>query len=737
MEAGRELLGTFAGAVFFGVIFNLIAHKLKISSIVVLLIGGVLVGPHGLGWIHPDTLGEGLKTIISLAVGIILFEGGLTLDIKGYRLVSKEIRNILTKGVLVTWITTSLAIKFLFSFPLDFSLLAGSLIIVTGPTVIGPILKRIRVKKNLHSILHWEGVLIDPIGVFIALFCYEWIVNPGDQPLFEFLKRSVVGISYGVCCGWTVSAIVKRNWIPEEHLNITFLAAALGIFSISDLIAHESGLLSVTIAGFVIGHQQKEKIEQVKIYKAELIQLLIGLLFVLLTANLDLTAFYTFGGKGLIIVFLIMFAVRPLNVFLSTIGSALTVQEKLFLSWIAPRGVVAASMASLFALSLEEGGVKGAGFLETFTYSVIVGTVLFQGFTARSVGSFLGVLEPKPNGWLIVGAHGLGRKVAHFIKKQHDPVVLLDLNRREVAIAKRERLIAINENALTLNIENYPEIYGIGNILAITENEDLNTLICQRWKKEMPHATLYRWGTNANGEGHTFDPHLMAGELIWQEVRLSQFTQLDENENQLGIIDESSQLETIRDKEGILMCSQKKNIAPYLPKDRTGDCHILYCRSLASSLEVNIKTNWIKISHSKSLPEVTRELLDALKPDYPLIPIEHLYDNLIDYEEKYSGLVCPDTAIPHTYTDGLQESIVLMAKLKNTIKSLHGEEPISLVFLILSPTDQPRKHLKTLSEISRFLVDDKNRTRLLQAQTERELFECISSEPTVASSRER
>ena len=729
METGREILGTFAGAVVFGVLFTLIAHKLKISSIVVLLLGGIIVGPQCLGLINPDYLGEGLKTTISLAVGLILFEGGLTLDIKGYRLVSREIKGVLTKGVLVTCVASSIAIKILFGFDWSVSLLAASLIIVTGPTVIGPLLKRIRVKNKLHSVLHWEAVLIDPIGVFIALLFYEWIVNPGDKPWVGFLERSVVGTSYGIACGYAISYIVNREWIPEEYINITFLASALGIFALSDLAAHESGLLSVTIAGFVIGYEQKQKIEQVKIYKAELIQLLIGILFVLLTANLDLTTFYSFGLKGLLIVAFIMLVVRPLNIFISTTGSTLSLREKLFLSWIAPRGVVAASMASLFALSLEERGVYNADFLETFTYSVIVGTVLFQGFTAKWVGGLLGVLEPRPKGWLIIGAHRLGRVVANFIKANNLPVVLIDLNRRDIALSRRDGLVAINENALTINVDRYPEIYGIGNVLAITENEDLNTLICQRWQKEISGVSLYKWGTQTKSDDQTVNQQLMTGNLIWHELKLDQFTQLDLDERELGILSEKTQIENITDTERVLMCMYKGEILPCIPQNAAGDCIILSCRSLTLNLDLNIKPKWVRISQATSLPEVTRELLETLRESYTQLDIQELHSRLVDYETKYSGLICPDTALPHARTDGLDESIVLIAKLSKPIKSLHGDEPITLVFLILSPDDQPRKHLKTLSEISRFIMDDKNRLKLIKAETQNELYELVSYKP--------
>ena len=220
------------------------AHKLRMSAIVVLLVGGILIGPAGAGLVLPQKLSqEALKAIVALAIGLILFEGGLTLNIRDYRKISTEIKGMLTKGVVITWLGTTYCIHLFFpEFSWLFCLLAASLVIVTGPTVIGPLLKRIHAKKNLSNILHWEGVLIDPIGVFIALLCYEWIISGGQHAVLLFFVRFLVGIVGGLVSGVLISYVVKRSWIVQENLNGFVLAAAIATFAGCEYFVHESGL---------------------------------------------------------------------------------------------------------------------------------------------------------------------------------------------------------------------------------------------------------------------------------------------------------------------------------------------------------------------------------------------------------------------------------------------------------------------------------------------------------------
>ena len=561
---------TLSISAFCGVVFMILSNKLKISAISILLIGGVLLGPEFLGVIDPKALGDDVfRTVISLAVGLILFEGGLTLDLKGYKSVSKEIWGVLTKGVLVTFFGTALAIRLIFGFPWAFCLMPASLIIVTGPTVIGPLLQRIRVNKPLHHLLHWEGVLIDPIGVFIALLCFEWIVStgPSHAPL-NFLSRFAVGASIGLAAGVAIQMVLKRKWIPEEHLNIFVVVAALATFSTADGLLSESGLLAVTIAGFWVGTHRTPNLQQILEYKTELKDLLIGLLFVLLAANLKIAQFKEIGWPLLIILGLVMLVIRPLNIAFSTRKSNFSIREKLFLSWIAPRGIVAASMASLFAYNLNENGVANADFLEPFTYSVIAGTVIIQSISAKTVGRLLGVLIPKPNGWVIIGAHSLGRAVGKFLQSKDVPVVLMDTNATRVRKAQEEGLMALKRNALDIQPDQYLELYETGNILAITGNGELNRLICMRWDSMAENMSLYCW----TGEGTTLgaDEHFpMVGDGVWDSIELAMLT------GRRGKLEETSMTrETVEEGSHVLFSIENERVFPG-PPEKEGTCLVL------------------------------------------------------------------------------------------------------------------------------------------------------------------
>lgn len=516
----HDMLVSMVAAISIGVLLLVVSRRFNIPGIVLLLFGGFFLGPTCLGIVQPDSLGTGLNVIASLAIGLILFEGGLTLDLDGYRSASDVIKRLLTVGVLITWLTTALAIILIFGVDISTALIAGSLVIVTGPTVIAPLLRRINVTNRIRTILHWEGVLIDPIGVFIAVLCFEWVATlGGTAAVANFALRVAVGFSFGVLGGLGTYYAVKRRYVPEHMINVFAVACAVLVFGVAESILSESGLLAVTIAGFLLGFKKPVRLAQIREFKEQITELLIGTLFILLAARLSPEQFISFGQKGLMIVAVVMFVVRPLNILICSAGLGLAWREKLFLSWVAPRGIVAASMASLFVLSGKlDGSTPDDRFIETFVYSVISATIILQGFTAGWLARLLGLYQPERKGWVIVGAHSMGRAIAKFVTEAVGAqVLIIDSNLTAISQAKEEGFLAIYgdaRNPETLDLDEILGVYSVGNLLALTDNEDLNTLVCQRWAEELDKTRLFRWGRISASAKSTTD----AGILIWSDL---------------------------------------------------------------------------------------------------------------------------------------------------------------------------------------------------------------------------
>ena len=727
---------TFGAALILGVFFIILAKRLGVSAIVVLLLGGILVGPSALQIINPEYIGEaGMQTIIALAVGIILFEGGLSLEPEGYRQASRAIKGILTIGVVVTWLGTAGLIKlFLPGFEWSFVLLAASLVIVTGPTVIGPLLKRIHVTTRIHHILHWEGVLIDPIGVLIALLCFNFYKVSHltlVDVLVELGQRVGYGFLIGILGGFILTEVIKRKWIPSESLNIFVLASAVGLFTLSEYFSPESGLLSVTLAGFAVGYRNLPEMKKLREYKAELTELLIGLLFVLLASTLKLESFLKLGWQGLCVVLAVMFVIRPLNIFLSTMGSGLPTKDKLFLSWIAPRGIVAASLASLCGLTLMEKGYPSeSNFLVSFTYSVIAGTVLFQGFTAGFVGKFLGVLEPKSTGWLIVGAHKIARTIGKFIQSHGEHVVHVDTNPRHVALAKQEGLKAICDDVLTVDLEWEPELYGVGNILAITRFGGLNNLACVRFRDETGNYNLYKWREDMTTEARG-DQEMIAGDRIWPVIQQTHMQAMDDEEHS-NIDNVRLGVDEVQHPERVLFSYVGGELLPSLPMGEEDDvkreCHALVYLPFAVTLNLNIKPEWALYSKASTFEELLDEFLSKLTSSFKSLDTENIKKTLMDKENEYSSLVGYDVALPHCYIDDIDTSVVMIAKLHLPLKDQHSGDDVRYVFLVLSPADQPKDHLSALSEISKFIMEEQNRNRLKNVDDEFELLNVFFTE---------
>ncbi len=494
-----------AGIIILGILAQWVAWKFKIPAILPLIIIGLLVGPlaseflsvDGTKWIEPmwngkEGLfpGESLFYFVSLAISIILFEGGLTLKINEIRNVGSVITKLITVGSLVTFIGAAIAVYYIFHLSWELSFLFSGLIIVTGPTVITPILRNIPLKKDVSAILKWEGILIDPIGALVAVLVFEFIsVDQGGAftktAFIEFGKIVLFGVTFGFTFAHALNFAMNKKLIPHYLLNVAALAAVLGVFVLSDSFAHESGLLAVVVMGMVLGNSNSPYLKELLYFKESLSVLLISILFILLSANInmeDLMLIYTWETAILFAV--VVFVIRPIGVFLSSIGSSLQFKEKLFISWVGPRGIVAAGIASLFGLKLAKNGVVGAEYITPLVFMIVLGTVLLNATTARFFARVIGVFLKKSNGILIVGASEVAQHIAAYLEKNNRHVVLIDNNHVHIQTAQKKGLDAIKADIYSSSLTDNIELNAVGYLMALTPNAEINTYAIDKFSKQ-------------------------------------------------------------------------------------------------------------------------------------------------------------------------------------------------------------------------------------------------------------
>ena len=490
---------TIAGVIALGAAAQWMAWRVRLPAILPLLIIGFLVGPV-LNLVNPSELigNDLLFPAVSLAVGLILFEGGLTLRFPEVANTRKVVWRLISIGSLITWLGCAAAGYFLAGLSLPLAFLFGALIIVTGPTVIGPLLRNVRPTANISNILKWEGILIDPVGALVAVLVFEYLLIDNrteaiTQTILTFIGVIVVGTLLGLIGGFLLTQILKRRLLPEYLVNVTSLAFVFMVFAVSNTVFHESGLLAVTLMGMYISNRNVPNFEEILSFKEDLVLLFISLLFIILAANIQLEVFLAvLSWQSLAVIGIVMLVVRPINIFVSTIGSSISFKEKLFLSWIAPRGIVAASVSALFAFELSHEGYVGASSVEALVFLVIVGTVILNSITAKPLARYLGVAEPDPQGFLILGAHPFARAIARFLQDEDFNVMLADINWANVAAARVDGLTAYYGSLLSESSDDEVSLSGIGKLLALTQNDEANALTALKFAREFGSQAVYQ-----------------------------------------------------------------------------------------------------------------------------------------------------------------------------------------------------------------------------------------------------
>lgn len=499
---------TLAGIVVLGIGAQWLAWRFHLPSILLLLLLGFVAGPVT-GFLDPDALfGELLLPLVSMSVAIILFEGGLSLRLSELREIARVVRNLISVGVLVTWVTGTAAAYLVAGLPLDLALLLGAILVVTGPTVIIPLLRHVRPTGRVGAIARWEGIVNDPIGAILAVLVFEAILAGGfgeatAHTLAGVFKALVVGGGIGILGAVALVLVLRRYWVPDYLENPASLAVVLLVFAIAERFQAASGLLAATVMGIALANQRTARVGHIIEFKENLRVLLIAGLFIILAARLRIEFLAELGWQSLAFVAILMLVVRPLAVAASTRGHALSRRERLFLVWMAPRGIVAASVASIFALVLVEVGRPGAERLVPLTFLVITCTVAIYGLTAAPLARWLGLAEPDPQGVLIIGAHAFTREIARALQQNEIRVVLADSNRANVRAARKADLTVFHANVLSEHVEDQIEIAGIGRVLAVTSNDEVNSLAALHFTDLFDRSEIYQLrpaGTTGDGE---------------------------------------------------------------------------------------------------------------------------------------------------------------------------------------------------------------------------------------------
>ncbi|MGB5684911.1 MAG: cation:proton antiporter [Candidatus Electrothrix sp.] len=495
----HDILLQLTGIFILGIISQWTAWKLHLPSILFLLIAGLIVGP-GLGLLHPDQLfGELLFPMVSLAVAVILYEGGMNLR---FRELSKQkirgvLLQILTLAVLISLVLGTVAAHYIIGFSWPVATLLAAILVVTGPTVIGPMLRHLRLRGRVSSLLKWEGIVVDPLGATLAVLVFTVVrhsrLRDGlAEALFDFWVTFAVGVSFGFIAAAVLIVMLRRFWLPDALHNPVSLMLMFASFAAANVVQDEAGLLAVTVMGITLANQKWVSIRHVIEFKETLTTLLISCLFVVLAARLQPEDIRGLGWDSVLFVAFMIVVVRPVSILAATIGSSLPWRERLFMSWMAPRGIVAAAVASVFALELAAKGYPQAVELVPVTFLMVFATVLIYGLSAVPLSRRFGLARANPQGILFIGAHKWARAMAQALMNEGFSVVLIDTDRENIALSRMAGMPAIYGSALAKKTREEIDYGGLGRMLAMTANNAINALTCLHFLEDFGRQEVYQ-----------------------------------------------------------------------------------------------------------------------------------------------------------------------------------------------------------------------------------------------------
>ena len=725
-----------------------VAWRLRIPSILLLLVVGFLAGPVT-GLLSPEMLqGDWLFAFVSLSIGIILFEGGLSLRLSEFKEIGGAVLNLITLGVLITWALAGLAAYYIVGLTPAIATLTGAIVTVTGPTVIIPLIRHVRPKGRIGKIAKWEGITIDPVGAVLAVLVLEAILllqsGEAGSTLGDSVGHAILGLLFTITTSVGVSVlgaaflvlVMYRKLVPDFLRTSIALMVVVATFALSNTLQHESGLLEVTLMGILLANQKYVDIRRIIEFKEDLQVLLIGSLFILLSARLDIGALQYINWQSFAFLAVLVLIVRPIAVFLSTGPTRLETKEKVFLSWLAPRGIVAAAVASLFAFRLEEYYPESAAALVPLIFFVIVGTVAIYGLSMGPLAKKLGLADPDPQGVLILGAHPWARQLGRAIDHLGFSVLMIDSNARNVRFAKQMGLDATVANALSESVLDDLDLSGIGKLFAMTPNHEINSLAALNFLEIFESNDVYQLAGATSDSDESSHGHVashLRGHVLFEGQTFSMLsdqyhdgghivtkTLTAEGSFESVMADHDEAFPLLLERSGeLIVASEARPISPV-----PGDTIVLFMPSEereqalmdgAAFDRLLIRSHVLDFEEKADFSDIALQAAALLAAKLP-ITAEKLGKGFIEGARFGTAPIAPGFAIPHFRLAQTDQPELVIVRCKKGSR-IHIEEGLdaaegvgSLVyglFFLVSPQAHPATHLKALAQIaSRIDTDD-------------------------------
>ncbi|MEZ4696473.1 MAG: cation:proton antiporter [Rhodothermales bacterium] len=741
----ESILIGIVSVIVLGIGAQWLAWRLRIPSILLLLVVGFTAGPVT-GLLAPESLqGDWLFAFVSLSIGIILFEGGLSLRISELREIGAAVLNLITIGVLVTWALAGIAAYYLLGFNPPMSALTGAIVTVTGPTVIVPLLRHVRPKGRISKIAKWEGITIDPVGAVLAVLVLETILliqGAEGSNLSEAVIHAIKGlmltiatsVGIGVIGAGFLVIVLYRRLVPDFLRTSVALMLVVGTFALSNALQAESGLLEVTLMGIILANQKFVDVRRIIEFKEDLQVLLIASLFILLSARLDLAALQLITWHSAVFLAILIVVVRPIAVFFSTQPTKLDMKEKIFLSWLAPRGIVAAAVSSLFAFRLEAIYPEAAAELVPLIFLVIVGTVAIYGLTISPIARYLGLADPNPQGVLILGAHPWARQLGKSIRDLGFKVMMIDTNPRNIRFAGQMNLDAVVANALSEAVLDELDLSGLGKMLALTPNDEINSLATLNFLEIFESTEVYQL---AVGHGKA-DDHVMVASHLRGNVLFGgqNFTTLTEQYNDGGKLQtfeitaetsfedimksyDDSALPLVLARGGDLLVSSEDT--PLTPAE--GDRIVLFVQSQEKEkarVEVEtfdqllMRAHVLDLDKEAEFSEVARQASALLATRLP-ISADKLATGFLEGARFGAAPIANGFAIPHFRLPGIADPELVLVRCKEPSRidfeegfEMDDDKPtlVNGFFFLVSPQSSPGTHLRVLAQLAGRIDDD-------------------------------